>query len=266
MTAMQKVLLISHTPNPEATVAAAAKLCYSNAGADDIMAGLTPEKTDDFLAMLASIGHESPMEHASFTFCVEGVSRVLLAQLTRHRIASFSVQSQRYVRLSGEGHFQFITPPEIEQNDEARALFLQCMADDIEAYNRLADLLKVPILQRLTAEGLSPASAERAAEKAAIEDARFVLPNACETKLLLTMNARSLHNFFRQRCCRRAQWEIRALAAEMLRLAREASPALFATAGPACLSGPCAEGKMTCGQTKEVRREFAVKEDAAWAD
>jgi thymidylate synthase (FAD) len=90
----------------------------------------------------------------------------------------------------------------------------------------------------------------------AIEDARFVLPNACDTKMLVTMNARSLLNFFSHRCCNRAQWEIRALADQMLCLVKEVAPSLFAAAGPGCVRGPCPEGSMTCGRMEEVRARY----------
>ena len=252
-----RVTLISHTPMPETTVAAAAKLCYSAVAADDIMDNLTPDATERFLKILGDLGHDSPFEHASFTFCIEGVSRTLLAQITRHRIASFSVQSQRYVNMDAGGCFEFITPPAIAENPQAAELFGRAMQNDLNNYLLLVDMLKPGIKERLFAEGKSEREAETAAEKTAIEDARFVLPNACATKMLITMNARSLRNFFELRCCRRAQWEIRALATEMLRLVRKASPALFLKAGPGCVSGPCAEGGMTCGRAGEVRKEFS---------
>lgn len=251
-----KVTLLSYTPNPELTVASAARLCYSGATIDDVREKLTPEKTAAFVDMLSEIGHESPIEHASFTFGIEGVSRALLAQITRHRIASFSVQSQRYV---AEAQFEYVTPPEIESDPEAKALFIEAMEKDQEYYDRLTDILKAKHKKEFLAEGKDEKEAERAAEKKAIEDARFVLPNACDTKMIVTMNARSLHNFFRHRCCNRAQWEIRELAAEMLKLCREASPNLFKNAGPACLTGPCPEGKMTCGKIKEMRERYSVK-------
>ena len=118
---MMTVRLIAHTPEPEKVVAAAAKLCYSDAHITDLLDGLDEEKTAKFLTMLSDLGHASPIEHASFTFGIEGVSRTLLAQITRHRIASFSVQSQRYVRLDD---FRYVTPPEIEAIPEAKAAFL----------------------------------------------------------------------------------------------------------------------------------------------
>ncbi|ODU56024.1 MAG: FAD-dependent thymidylate synthase [Clostridium sp. SCN 57-10] len=251
---MLHVELVAHTPMPEKLVAAAAKLCYSSVGAADIMEGLTEEKTDRFLAMLTELGHESPIEHATFTFAIEGVSRSVLAQITRHRIASFSVQSQRYVRAEG---FSYVIPPAIERDEKARALFLQTMQDIQNAYDGLAEVLLSAKLALLEREGTLNDRTRAAAEKSAIEDARFVLPNACETKMLMTMNARSLYNFFRLRCCNRAQWEIRELAWRMFDLCREAAPTLFSKAGPACVRGACSEGKMTCGKMDEVRARAA---------
>lgn len=247
------VTLLAHTPDPELTVASAARLCYSGATIDDVREKLTPEKTAQFVDMLSEIGHESPIEHATFTFGIEGVSRALLAQITRHRIASFSVQSQRYVK---EAQFEYVLPPEIEKDEQAKALFVEAMEKDQEYYDRLTDMLKTRHKAELLAEGMEEKAADRAAEKKAIEDARFVLPNACDTKMIVTMNARSLHNFFRHRCCNRAQWEIRELATKMLYLCREAAPNLFKNAGPACLTGPCPEGKMTCGELIKMREKF----------
>lgn len=259
-----KVRLIAYTPNPEQVVAAAAKLCYSNASVDDLLAGLTPQKSREFVRMLAGMGHESPIEHASFTFAIEGVSRSLLAQITRHRIGSYSVQSQRYVRMDD---FDCVMPPEIAQNPEAKAAFCEAISEQNGHYRRIAGILKEGHIRRLEAEGLSEKEAAKKAEKLAIEDARFVLPNACDTKMIVTMNARSLLNFFRHRCCSRAQWEIRALAKEMLRLVLEVAPALFENAGPSCVCGPCPEGKMSCGRADAVRSEYAaLKKEACGHD
>lgn len=252
------VTLIAHTPEPEKTVAAAAKLCYSPAAIATVMDGLTPEKTDSFLTMLGELGHESPMEHASFTFGIEGVSRALLAQITRHRIASYSVQSQRYVK---ENRFDYVLPPQIEAVPEAKAEFLQAMEEAQAHYERIAAILAEKRRAENLAKGMEEKAAARAAEKTAIEDARFVLPNACDTKMVVTMNARALQNFFRHRCCARAQWEIRELARRMLELVLPVAPTLFAHSGPPCVSGPCPEGKMSCGRAAEVREEYrALKE------
>ena len=248
------VQLIAHTAEPERTVAAAAKLCYSDAHIETLLDGLTPEKTAAFLQKLSDLGHASPIEHASFTFGIEGVSRSLLAQITRHRIASFSVQSQRYVK---ENAFEFVLPPEIEAIPAAKEEFLRAMEEDQKHYENLTALLKEKHRRELLAQGEDEKSANRKAEKMAIEDARFVLPNACATKMICTMNARSLLNFFTHRCCNRAQWEIRALAVEMLKEVKAVAPHIFEKAGPPCLRGNCPEGKMSCGKMQEVRERFA---------
>ncbi len=248
-----KVKLIAHTPDPEKLVAAAAKNCYSSSNVDSVMDGLTAEKTESFVHMLAEIGHESPIEHVSFTFAVEGVSRSLLAQITRHRMASFSVQSQRYVREHG---FEYVVPPEIDKIPAAREQFIRAMEEDQRTYEALTAALMDGYVEELLAQGMPEKQARNQAEKHAIEDARYVLPNACTTRIVMTANARSLRNFFRLRCCNRAQWEIRALAEEMYRLVYAVAPALFARCGPACVDGACTEGKMTCGRAAEVRAHY----------
>ena len=253
-----KVTLLAHTPDPERLVAAAAKLCYSASDIDTVMDGLTAEKTEYFVNMLAGLGHDSPTEHASFTFGIEGVSRSLLAQITRHRIASFSVQSQRYVRERG---FEYVVPPTIAANPEAKKAYLAAMKADQRAYEQLTELLKAQHLAQMEVNGQTPDA--RAAEKRAIEDARFVLPNACVTKMICTMDTRSLRNFFAHRCCNRAQWEIRELADRMLAEVLRVAPHLFASAGPGCLRGACPEGKMTCGRCDEVRRHYQMLRDEA---
>lgn len=257
-----KVRLIAYTPEPEKVVAAAAKLCYSNAHIDDLLDGLTPEKSREFVQRLASMGHESPTEHVSFTFAIEGVSRSLLAQITRHRIASYSVQSQRYVNLR---QFDYVLPPEIEEDGEAAAAFDAAMQAQARQYQQLTDLLKEKHKTAFLAAGKDEKTAARMAEKQALEDARFVLPNACTTKMIVTMNARSLNNFFRHRCCSRAQWEIRSLADEMLRQVCAVAPSLFAKSGPSCVAGPCPEGAMSCGKSAEMREKYAVLKGAGEA-
>ena len=234
---MLKVKILAHTPNPEKVIAMSAKLCYSPVGVDEIEENLTDESIEKFLNMLINMGHESPVEHITFTFGIEGVSRSLTHQLVRHRIASFSQQSQRYVKLD---QFEYIIPPEIEKSEYAKNIFIKQMENSQKAYDIL-----VKTLQR----------AGRT-EKQAIEDARYVFPNACETKIVVTMNIRSLYNFFEHRCCERAQWEIRELATEMLRQCKEISPILFANCGPKCVKGKCPEGNMSCGLSKEKRNLF----------
>jgi thymidylate synthase (FAD) len=212
------VQLLAHTPAPEQLVAASAKLCYSAASIADL-AAIEADKAAEFIDKLPE-AHQSPLEHVSFTFGIEGVSRAMLAQITRHRIASFSVQSQRYVDMS-DG-FGYVIPESIEQNPEARDVFDAFMRDIETLYTYLRSC------------GI-PA-----------EDARFILPNACHTQMIVTMNARELLHFFSLRCCKRAQWEIRAVADEMLRLCKEVAPEIFAKAGPGCVRGRCPEGKMGC--------------------
>lgn len=253
MEARLKVKLVSYTQEPEKLVAAAAKLCYSQLGADEIMDDLSEDNISKFLNMLMDLGHQSPIEHCSFSFAVEGVSRTLTHQLVRHRIASYSQRSQRYVT---EGQFQYIVPPAINNNDKARKLYIETMENDQKAYDEIANILKSQYIEDYIKEGMSEKKANSAAEKRAIEDARYVLPNACETKIMITMNARTLIHFFNVRCCTRAQWEIREMAELMLQEVKTAAPSIFKTAGPSCVCGPCPEGKMTCGKVKEMREKF----------
>ncbi|HEY8463395.1 MAG TPA: FAD-dependent thymidylate synthase [Bacillota bacterium] len=223
---MLKVKLLSYTPEPDRLVAAAARLCYSAVGVEEILEKISPEQVSRLLRQLQASGHESPLEHCSFTFGIEGVSRALTHQLVRHRIASYSQQSQRYVQL---GNFEVITPPSIAKNPAAAGIFAATMDQIATAYRRLL-------------EAGIPA-----------EDARFVLPNACETKIITTFNARSLLHFFEIRTCTRAQWEIRELALEMRRLVREVAPLLFKLSGPSCETwGYCREGKMSCGKAASL--------------
>ncbi len=250
-----KVTLLANTPDPEKIAASAAKLCYSSSGIDSIMDGLTDEKTADFIDMLVSIGHESVMEHVSFTFGIEGISRACSHQLVRHRIASYSQKSQRYVNENG---FEYIIPPEIEKIPEAKTEFERAIGNITKSYEKIADLLTESHKKEFEEQGVDEKSASSKARKLANEDARFILPNACETKIVVTMNVRSLFNFFRHRCCNRAQWEIRAVANEMLKLCLNAAPNIFKYAGPSCVAiGKCPEGKMSCGKMKEVKEYFA---------
>ena len=198
----------------------------------------------------------------------------MLAQITRHRIASFSVQSQRYVK---KDNFIYITPPAISENREINNIYEKSILDSFEQYNKIADMLSEKYYNEFINSGVSEKQARSKAEKKAIEDAKknlievpivgntiphdFVLPNACETKMVVTMNARSLLNFFRLRCCNRAQWEIRAVAIEMLKLCYKTAPSIFSAAGPACCNGSCSEGKMSCGKMSEVKKTFSkIKE------
>lgn len=248
-----KITLIAYSPEPEKIIASAAKLCYSASNIDELMSGLDEKRVTDFVDMLSEIGHESPIEHVTFTFGIEGVSRSFLAQITRHRIASYSVQSQRYVKTKD---FKFVIPPEINNNPEAAGIFNKAMNSSISAYNMLTDILENEHYKTFVSSGMDDKTAKQKAQKKAIEDARFVLPNAAETKMVVTMNARSLMNFFRLRCCRRAQWEIKEAADQMLKLCCSVAPSLFKNAGPSCINGKCSEGKMSCGKAEEVKKYY----------
>ena len=216
------VELLAHTPDPEVQVARAARLCYYGKTIDELKEMMTPEKAGELVRKLVAMGHASPIEHVTFTFGIEGVSRALTHQLVRHRIASYSQQSQRYVNGS---KFGYVIPPDIEKNPNLAKAYDDFMKNCADFY------------EALTSNGIEQ------------EDARFVLPNACDTKIIVTMNVRSLYNFFQHRCCNRAQWEIRNLAWEMLKICKSVAPVLFENAGPDCMiKGKCNEGAMSCGK------------------
>jgi len=265
-----KVSILEHTPNPERVIAAAGKLCYSSASVEDIMGDLDEASIKKFVNMLISYGHFSTIEHVSFSFAIEGISRTLTHQLVRHRLASYSQQSQRYVKLS---QFEYVIPPEIAKDNKAKEIFIECMAKDQMAYDKLVEILKKSALKTLvgefvlknklnTKDEISEKDNKKligASEKKAIEDARYVFPNACETKIIMTMNARELMHFFNERCCLRAQWEIRQLANEMLKAVQKVSPILFEYSGPKCVKGNCTEGNMTCGNAAKIRKSYLAK-------
>lgn len=242
------VKLLTYTKDPEKTVAAAAKLCYSKSDIETLMDGLTDEKVSSFLDKLESYKHFSPMEHASFTFGIEGVSRSFLAQISRHRIASFSVQSQRYVDMDNADH---VVPKEIyDAGYSAVRLYEESVKSSFNNYNEL----KEELTKKYIAEGMK----ESPAKKKAQEDARYLLPEACCTRMIVTMNARELNHFFNLRCCNRASREIREVAEEMLKLVYPVAPHLFKSAGPSCVCGACPEGNMSCGKAKEMREEYNI--------
>ena len=236
-----KVKLLTHTPNPEAVIASAARLCYSNASIDDLMLKTEDkEKTKEYIDMLMSLGHESPIEHVSFTFGIEGISRACSHQLVRHRIASYSQKSQRYVN---ETQFEYVTPEVIASDPIIKAVYDETM----QLLQGRYDSIRAALVQKYIKSGVDV----KDAGKKANEDARMILPNACCTSIVLTMNIRSLFNFFKHRCCNRAQWEIRDVADEMLRQCMEIAPNIFKYAGPDCVTkGKCSEGKMSCGNPK----------------
>lgn len=243
-----KVKLLTHTKDPEKTVAAAAKLCYSKSDISTLMDGLTDEKVSNFLEKLSNLGHASPLEHASFTFGIEGVSRSFLAQISRHRIASFSVQSQRYVDMDNADH---VVPKEIyDAGYSVVRLYEESVKNSFNNYNEL----KEELTKKYIAEGMK----ESPAKKKAQEDARYLLPEACCTRMIVTMNARELNHFFNLRCCNRASREIREVAEEMLKLVYPVAPHLFKSAGPSCVCGACPEGNMSCGKAKEMREKYNI--------
>ena len=234
--AEMKVVLLRYTPNPQETVAMGSKLCYASADLDTLQQRIETKDQSAFLARLMDMGHLAMLEHASFTFGVEGVSRSLLAQLTRHRIASFSVQSQRYVQPGKQG-FDYVLPPAIEELGPEAVREFALQMEQIQSWYDLWQ-------ERLGRSGESTN-----------ENARFVLPNAAATRLIMTMNARELLHFFSLRCCNRAQWEIREMAWRMLALVDGVAPALFADAGPGCLTGACPEGAKCCGKQREIQEK-----------
>ena len=263
---MEKTLnvkLLSHTMNPELLIATAGKLCYSPSEIEDLMDKQTPEMIEKFVNMLVSMHHESPLEHVSFSFAIEGVSRSLTHQLVRHRIASYSQQSQRYVNL--ENSFGYVTPKRIKEHGRARRIFERAMASSFNYYCAIArELLEADIVEfglknnlndgYMTLEELEDIIKSEykkdynAMVKKAIEDARAVLPNACETKIICTMNLRTLINFCKHRCCRRAQDEIHELAWRMRDEVEKISPLLAKSLGASCQFGKCPEGAYCCGQ------------------
>lgn len=215
------VELLQYPENPERAVATAARLCYAPVGAAELMETMPPERVKSVLSTIMKSGHFSTLEHVSYTFAVDGVSRALTHQLVRHRLASFNQQSQRYVKFS-DG-VETVKPHTVEENEEASRVFDEAIEAVIEGYQKLLDM------------GI-PA-----------EDARYLLPNAAETKIVITMNIRELLHFFSLRCCNRAQWEIREMAHKMLELVRPTASYIFMDAGAPCIRGNCPEGKMTCG-------------------
>lgn len=224
------VSLLQYTPDCENIAALAAKLCYSPSSINDLISNQENSPNWKLLKKIVTLGHHSVLEHLSFTFGIEGISRVTSHQLVRHRVASYSQQSQRYVK-SGET-LDYIIPPSISTNDGILDKFVNLVSSLKKLYDEMIE------------EGIP------------LEDARYILPNAAETKIIVTMNARELRHFFQLRCCNRAQWEIREMAKGMLKLVKEKAAHIFSDAGPSCLRGPCQEGEMTCGKIEEVRQEF----------
>ncbi len=223
------VRLLKAPDRPEEAITVAAKICYSDKTFEEIERQVTRESAYKFVRMLKSLGHDSALEHVSFTFGIEGISRAATHQLVRHRLASYSQQSQRYVSME---HADFVMPESIAGSEQARQLFSSCLEMIRKTYSELNNL-NIPK-----------------------EDARYILPNACMSNMVVTMNARELLHFFQLRCCTRAQWEIRDLAQKMLDLVQQAAPVVFENAGPECVRTSCPEGKMSCGQAKQMRIRY----------
>lgn len=217
-----KVALITYTPDPDRLCAQAALVSKWPLGWTDFKDNWN-DKTDlQHLRDAMEKGHVSVIEHASFTFSLEGISRACSHQLVRHRLASYTQQSQRYVEISRDA---FTIPGTIQKNEEASRLYESLLLRCTEAYQ---DLLEMGIPK---------------------EDARFVMPNATKTNIIVTMNARELLHFFSLRCCQRAQWEIRTAADYMLELCKTVAPIIFEKAGPQCVRlGYCPEGDLGCGK------------------
>lgn len=227
-----KLVILRHTPEPDRLVALAARRCYSALPAEKIDEKMSDSEVKRLLGFLRQRNHLSPFEHADFTFSVDGVSRALSHQLVRHRIASYSQESQRYVNYMKIDRLPFVVPPTIAANEQARLIYDKTVETTLNAYRQMVEA-GVPS-----------------------EDARYIFPNAIETKLVFTLNSRSLFNFFEQRCCIKAQWEIRILALEMLKAVRKVAPLTFMSAGAPCqfpVAPYCRENDASCKMFKQMQ-------------
>ena len=228
-----KVKLLRYTTDAELLCGAAALTSSQSGNPSEILEKIDEETAKRIIRRVTGYGHVSVLEHASFTFSVEGVSRAMTHQLVRHRIASYTQQSQRYVTY--DTLEKYVTPSSIAENVEAKKIFDETLEEISTTYRQL---LKLGIPK---------------------EDARFILPNAAKTNIIVTMNARELRHFFNLRCCARAQWEIREVAIEMLKQVKKVAPALFENAGPSCVKlGYCPEGKLKPPEcnVEEIRKLF----------
>lgn len=255
------VKLLSHTENPELIIATAGKLCYSPSTIEDLVEKQTDESVERFVNMLVDLGHESPLEHASFSFGIEGISRIVEIQLVRHRIASYSIQSGRYVKRESP---EFIKPERIKNNSVASTIFDGIATRSAQAYNDLFLVLMLDLMGYADSEIYLMSDIEREEkvyklyeedrktykkfEKMAIEDARYVHLQSIGVKVVCTFNLRSLINFTRHRECRRAQNEIQNLAKAMIELIDEKFPLLGKILGAPCRFGACPEGSYCCGK------------------
>jgi len=230
-----KVMLINYTKDPEKIVAHSARLCYSELGIEELRERLSNESIIKLIKKIMGLRHYSVLEHATFTFAIEGISRVTSHQLVRHRLASFSQQSQRYVKINKEG-FPYIIPKSVEKDKKLTKIF-------IDAVNELDGIYQLLLDHNIKAE-----------------DARYILPQAVATKIIITANARELLHIFKLRCCNRAQWEVREVAMSMLKEVKSIAPTIFENAGPPCILGPCPEGELSCGKPWHKNKEEGVNE------
>ena len=258
---MLNVQLLSHTQNPELTIAGAGKLCYSPSNIGDLYEKQTAETIESFINKLVSMGHESPLEHVSFTFGIEGVSRITEIQLVRHRLASYSIQSGRYVKRDNP---EFIKPESIANNKIASGIFDSIAEASIKAYNDLFIVLMleqmgvdIDVVEKMSEQErldkvqdlfINDLNRYKTYEKIAIEDARYAHLQSIGVKIVCTMNLRSLINFTRHRECNRAQKEIQKLAQAMMAEVDNKFPLLGRVLGAPCRFGMCPEGKMCCGK------------------
>jgi len=228
-----KVRLINYTKDPEKIVAQSARLCYSALGIEELREKLSDESIIKLVKKIMKLGHYSVLEHVTFTFAIEGISRVTSHQLVRHRLASFSQQSQRYVKINKEG-FPYIIPKSIERDKKLAKIFIDSIKELDGIYQLLLD------------------------HNIKAEDARYILPQAVTTKMIVSVNARELLHIFKLRCCSRAQWEIREVAMKMLKEVKSIAPTIFENAGPPCILGPCPEGELSCGKPWSKNKEEGV--------
>ncbi len=277
------VVVLSHTPEFEQNIVRGARLCYSSSDIEELKEQVTPESAEKFLNMILEIGHGSILEHSSITFGIEGVSRSLTHQLVRHRIgSSYSQKSQRYV---SEGQFEYVIPKPIANNEDLRIEYINMMARIQEDYDYITQELLYSQIEELVQDDNNKLDSEQVKiikeyiskenkkevceifkeknkklyskfEKIAIENARYVLPNACETKIQVTMNVRALFSFFKERLCDRAQEEIRDMSHAMWLECMKIAPTIFKYAVPTCVNGKCKEGNMSCGKMQNYKERY----------
>lgn len=254
------VKLIAHTPNPELVITSAAKLCYANLTPTEIMNKQSEEDVEKFINNIMKIGHESILEHVTFTFAIENVSRVTETQLVRHRTGSYSVQSGRYVKRNAT----FYIPEDILACDIAKGIYEDALNITKDAYEKITGLLKLFFYSKdndlnyeeLLEETFMMTSLEneelenkiKKYEKKAIENARMVLPQSLRTHMVMTIDLRNLMHLISKRRCKRAQDEIQMVANQMLDCIKDIIPNVYKYIGADCETSHCKEGKMTCGK------------------